>query len=75
MKKFIALAFVTVGITLSARAQWVVYGPANMVQSVINTSRDIAKFVEMIDNPVQQIQALEDSLNESKHDASLFGDP
>ena len=36
MKKFIALALVTVGVTMSARAQWVVYDPANTVQSVIN---------------------------------------
>ena len=45
MKKFIALALVTLGITVSARAQWIVCDPANTVQSVINTAQEIAKFV------------------------------
>ena len=43
MKKFIALALVTLGITVSARAQWIVYDPANTVQSVINTAQEIAR--------------------------------
>ena len=47
MKKFIALALVTLGITVSARAQWIVYDPANTVQSVINTAQEIAKYIEM----------------------------
>jgi len=45
MKKCIALALLTLGITVSARAQWIVYDPANTVQSVINTAQEIAKFV------------------------------
>jgi len=75
MKKFIALTLVTLGITMSARAQWIVYDPANTVQSVINTAQEIAKFVEMINKQVQQIQTLTDQLNEFKHYESLFGDP
>lgn len=75
MKKFIALALVTLGISASARAQWVVYDPANTVQSVINTAQEIAKFVEMINNQVQQIQTLTDQLDEFKHYKELFGDP
>lgn len=75
MKKFTALALVTLGISLSARAQWIVYDPANTVQSIVNTAQEVAKFVEMINNQVQQIQALEDQLNEFKHYESLFGDP
>jgi conjugal transfer/entry exclusion protein len=75
MKTFIALALVTLGVTVSARAQWIVYDPANTVQSVINTAQEIAKFVQMINNQVQQIQTLEDQLNEFKHYESLFGDP
>jgi len=47
MKKFIALALVALGITVSARAQWIVYDPANTVQSVINTAQEIAKYIEM----------------------------
>jgi hypothetical protein len=75
MKRLIALALVTFGIAASARAQWIVYDPANTVQSVINTAQEIAKYVEMIQNQVQQIQTLEDQLSEFKHYESLFGDP
>ncbi|MCI0747244.1 MAG: DUF4141 domain-containing protein [Verrucomicrobia subdivision 3 bacterium] len=75
MKKLIALTLVTLGITVSARAQWIVYDPANTVQSIINTAQEIAKFVEVVNNQVQQIQALNDQLNEFKHYESLFGDP
>jgi hypothetical protein len=31
-------------------AQWIVYDPANTIQSVINTAQEMAKFVEMINN-------------------------
>src|SRR5947199_9784366 len=75
MKKFIALALVTLGITVSARAQWIVYDPAKTVQSVINTAQEIAKYIEMINNQVQQIQSLTKQLNEFKNYESLFGDP
>ena len=75
MKKFIALTLVTVGIAASARAQWVVYDPVNTIQSIINTAQEIAQFVTVIENQVQQIQSLEDQLNEFKHYESLFGDP
>ena len=75
MKKFIALALVTVGVTVSARAQWIVFDPTMNVQSILNTAQEIAKYVEMIENQVQQIQALTDQLNEFKHYEDLFGDP
>ncbi|MFO1500943.1 MAG: DUF4141 domain-containing protein [Verrucomicrobiota bacterium] len=75
MKKFTALALVTLGITVSARAQWIVFDPTMNVQSIINTAQEIAKYVEMINNQVQQIQTLTDQLNEFKHYEDLFGDP
>lgn len=75
MKKFIVLALATLGVSVSARAQWVVYDPANTVQSVINTAQEIAKFVEMINNQVQQIETLTEQLDEFKHYKELFGDP
>ena len=50
MKKFIALALVTVGVTVSARAQWIVFDPTMNVQSILNTAQEIAKYVEMINN-------------------------
>ena len=75
MKKFIALALVTLGVSVSARAQWIVFDPTMNVQSILNTARGIAEFVEMINNQVQQIQTLTDQLNEFKHYEDLFGDP
>ena len=75
MKKFIALALVTLGITVSVHAQWIVFDPTMNVQSILNTAQEIAKYVEMINNQVQQIQTLTDQLNEFKHYEDLFGDP
>ena len=42
MKKLIALALVTMGVGLSARAQWVVYDPTMHVQQIIDTAQQIA---------------------------------
>ncbi|MCI0538203.1 MAG: DUF4141 domain-containing protein [Verrucomicrobiales bacterium] len=39
MKKFIGLALEKVSVTVSARAQWIVYDPTNTVRSVINTAQ------------------------------------
>ena len=75
MKKFIAIALVTIGVSVSARAQWIVFDPTINVQSILNTAQEVAKFVEMINNQVQQIQTLTDQLNEFKHYESLFDDP
>ena len=65
----------TLGITVSARAQWVVFDPTAQIQSIINTAQEVAQFVTMIQNQVQQIQSLTDQLNEFKNYESLFGDP
>jgi hypothetical protein len=62
-------------VALSAHAQWAVYDAANTIQSVVNTAQEVAKYVEMINNQVQQIQTLTDQLNEFKHYEDLFGDP
>src|SRR2546423_15194705 len=75
MKKFIALTLATIGVATSARAQWVVYDPTLHTQSILNTAQEIAKYIEMINNQVQQIQALTSQLNEFKHYEDLFGDP
>ena len=75
MKRIIALTLVTLGVTVSARAQWVVFDPTAQMQSIMNTAQEIAQFVKVIQNQVQQIQTLNDQLNEFKHYESLFGDP
>jgi len=75
MKRLIALTLVTLGITVSARAQWVVFDPTAQIQSIINTAQEVSQFVTMIHNQVQQIQSLTDQLNEFKNYEALFGDP
>ena len=75
MKRLIALTLVTLGITVSARAQWIVYDPTMNLQQIMAQAQNIAKYIQMIQNQVQQIQTLTDQLNEFKHYESLFGDP
>jgi hypothetical protein len=75
MKKLIALALVTVGLSLTARAQWIVYDPTMNLQQIRSEAQNLAKYIEMINNQVQQIQTLESQLTEFKHYEDLFGDP
>ena len=57
----------TLGITVSARAQWIVYDPTMNMQQIMAQAQNIAKYIQMIQNQVQQIQTLTDQLNEFKH--------
>lgn len=75
MKKLIAIAIISLGITATGRAQWVVYDPTVHMQQIMNTAQEIAKFVEMINNQMQQIQTLNNQLSEFQHYKALFGDP
>jgi len=75
MKRLIALALATVGIGLSAQAQWIVYDPTVNIQQILDQAQNIAKYIEMINNQVQQIQKLTDQLDEFKRYEDLFGDP
>lgn len=75
MKRLIVLTLVTLGVTISARAQWIVYDPTMNMQQIMAQAQNIAKYIQMIQNQVQQIQTLTDQLNEFKHYESLFGDP
>jgi hypothetical protein len=75
MKKLIALTLVTLSVAVSARAQWIVYDPTMNMQQIMAQAQNIAKYIEMVNNQVQQIQTLTDQLNEFKHYEDLFGDP
>ena len=75
MKRIITLALFLLAAALPSRAQWTVYDPAVHTQTIMNGVQEIAKFVEVINNQVQQINTLTDQLNEFKHYQSLFGDP
>jgi hypothetical protein len=75
MKKLIALTLVALPLAWSARAQYIVYDPTMNIQQIIDEAESIAKYVQMIDNQVQQIQTLTDQLNQFEHYEALFGDP
>jgi hypothetical protein len=75
MRKFIALAILTLTLASSARAQWIVFDPTSNIQSILNTAQEIAKFVEMIQNQVEQIEQLTEQVQTLHHYVDLFGDP
>jgi len=61
--------------SICANAQWVVYDPTVHTQQILNQAQDIAKYVEMINNQVQQIQRLTSQLEELQQYNKAFGDP
>jgi hypothetical protein len=75
MKKLIAAIAIALPLAFSARAQWIVYDPTSNIQQIIDQAVNIAKYVQMIDNQVQQIQTLTDQLSEFKNYEAVFGDP
>jgi len=75
MKKLIALTLVALPLAWPARAQYIVYDPTMNIQQIIDEAESIAKYVQMIDNQVQQIQTLTQQLNQFEHYEALFGDP
>ena len=75
MKKLIITALIALPLAFSARAQWIVYDPTVTIEQIISQAENIAKYVTMIDNQVQQIQTLTSQLTEFKHYEDLFGDP
>src|SRR5580692_4119938 len=75
MKKLIAIIAVALPLAFSARAQWIVYDPTSNIQQIIDQAVNVAKYVTMIDNQVQQIQTLTSQLTEFKNYEAVFGNP
>ena len=75
MKKLIATALIALPLMFSARAQWIVYDPAMHTQAVLAEAQNLAKYVQMINNQVQQIQTLTSQLTEFKNYEAVFGNP
>lgn len=75
MKTLVITIFAIAGITVTTRAQWTVYDPAVHNQLIISTAQEVAKFVEMINNQVQQIEQLTEQVNTLHHYVDLFGNP
>ncbi|MBX3732849.1 MAG: hypothetical protein KF791_09665 [Verrucomicrobiae bacterium] len=59
----------------AARAQWTVYDPAVHSQQILSTAQEIAKFVEVINNQVSQLDQLTEQVATLHHYVDLFGDP
>jgi len=75
MKKLIVAALIALPLAFSARAQWIVYDPTMSIEQILDQAENIAKYVTMIDNQVQQIDTLTSQLSEFKNYESLFGNP
>ena len=75
MKKLITIIAVAMPLAFSAHAQWIVYDPTMNAQQIINEAQSIAKYVQMINNQVQQIQTLTSQLTEFKNYEAVFGNP
>ena len=67
MKKLIAIIAVALPLAFSARAQWIVYDPTMNIEQILDEAENIAKYVTMIDNQVQQINTLTSQLSEFKN--------
>src|SRR5687768_9517956 len=75
MQRIALLTLALLSVTTSSHAQWAVYDAAVLSQQIISTAQEIAKFVEMINNQVQQIKQLTEQVNTLHHYVDLFGDP
>ena len=57
MKKLITLTAIALPLAFSARAQWIVYDPTVNIEQIVSEAENIAEYVDMVDNQVQQITA------------------
>ena len=57
------------------RAQWVVYDPAVHTQQILDQAQNIAKYVQMVNNQIQQITRLQSQLEQLQQYNKAFGDP
>lgn len=75
MKKVsIAIAAGLLSVT-AVHAQWVVYDPTAHIQQILDQAQNIAKYVEMVNNQVQQINRLQSQLEQLQQYNKAFGDP
>ena len=58
-----------------SKAQWIVEDPAAIAQDAANQAANLAKYVEMVNNQVAQINTLTQQLNQIAAYTKAFGDP
>jgi len=57
---------------ISAHAQYIVYDPAMHTQQILDEAQDIAKYVQMVDNQIQQINVMTAQLQAFGNPATLL---
>lgn len=75
MKRLLIVIAVSFTCAASSRAQWIVYDPTVNIQQIISQAENVAKYVQMIQNQIQQINTLTSQLNELQHYNEIFGNP
>jgi hypothetical protein len=76
MKKPILITLIVFAFTLpSARAQLVVEDVASIAQNAANQVVDLAKYVQMVENQVQQIDTMTQELQQVTSYVKAFGNP
>lgn len=73
--KTILTFIAALSIATATRAQWVVYDPAVHTQQILDQAQNVAKYIEMINNQIQQISSLTSQLRELEQYNRAFGDP
>lgn len=74
MKKILVLIG-ALTLAAAAQAQLVVYDPAVHTQEILDEAQNIAKYVEMINNQIQQINTLTSQLQQLQQYNAAFGNP
>src|SRR5690348_3230809 len=74
MKTILAL-ITTLAFATAAHAQWVVYDPVVHTQQLLDQAQNVAKYIEMVENQIQQINTLTSQLRELEQYNRAFGDP
>lgn len=75
MKRMLIVIAVSLLCASASRAQYIVYDPTSNIQNIMNQAVNVAKYVQMIENQVQQITTLTSQLNELQHYNQVFGNP
>ncbi len=75
MKKLVLISVASIACVVSTHAQWEVYDATVHSQLITDQAQSIAKYVQMIQNQVQQINTLTSQLTEFKNYEAVFGDP
>ena len=63
------------GLATGAHAQWAVYDAVLHKQQILDATKEIAKYVEMIDNQVKHLKTLEAELATLRRYVEIFGTP